>query len=41
MIHVDQLLDKINATGLSSLTDQEKEKLEAARLALLQRDQEE
>ncbi len=39
MIHVDQLLDKINATGLSSLTDQEKEKLEAARLALLQRDQ--
>ena len=40
MIHVDQLLDKINATGLSSLTDQEKEKLEAARLALLQRDQE-
>ena len=38
MIHVDQLLDKINATGLSSLTDQEKEKLEAARLALLERD---
>lgn len=40
MLHVDQLLDKINATGLSSLTDQEKEKLEAARLALLQRDRE-
>ena len=40
MIHVDQLLDKINATGLSSLTDQEKEKLEAARLALLERDRE-
>lgn len=39
MIHVDRLLDKINATGLSSLTDEEKEKLEAARLALLERDQ--
>jgi hypothetical protein len=38
MIHIDQLLDKINATGLSSLTHQEKERLEAARLALLERD---
>ncbi len=39
MIHIDQLLDKINETGFDSLTDQEKEKLEAARLALLKRDQ--
>lgn len=38
MTYVDQLLDKINRTGLSSLTAQEKEKLEAARLALLKRD---
>jgi len=38
MIYVDQLLDKINATGLNSLTEQEKEKLEAARMALLERD---
>ncbi len=40
MLHVDQLLDKINATGLNSLTEQEKAKLEAARAALLERDQE-
>lgn len=39
MINVDQLLDKINETGFSSLTDQEKEKLEEARAALLERDQ--
>lgn len=39
MIYVDQLLDKINATGFNSLTEQEKEKLEEARLALLERDQ--
>jgi len=39
MIHVDQLLDKISETGISSLTAQEKEKLEAARVALLKRDQ--
>ena len=40
MIHIDQLLDKINQTGFDSLTNEEKEKLEAARLALLKRDKE-
>lgn len=38
ILHVDQLLDKINATGMESLTGEEKERLEAARMALLERD---
>jgi membrane associated rhomboid family serine protease len=37
-IDLDQLLDKISATGLSSLTDREREALEAGRLDLLKRD---
>ena len=38
MVTIDQLLDKISQTGMTSLTDQEKAKLEEARMALLKRD---
>lgn len=37
-IDIDPLLEKINQTGMASLTEQEKEKLEEARMALLKRD---
>lgn len=37
-IDIDALLEKINQTGIASLTEQEKEKLEEARVALLKRD---
>lgn len=37
-INIDGVLEKISQTGMASLTDQEKEQLEEARTALLQRD---
>jgi len=37
-VNIDDLLEKISKTGMASLSDQEKEQLEAARMALLKRD---
>lgn len=39
IVNIDALLEKISVDGLESLTDEEKEQLEKARTALLQRDQ--
>jgi hypothetical protein len=37
-INIDALLEKISQTGMASLTEEEKQSLEKARVALLERD---